>query len=215
PQATIKNVNIFGNDRTNDHVLRRELFTRPGNKFSRTDIIRSIRQISNLGFIDPEKVNPVPKPNPQDGTVDIDYNVAEKSSDQLELSAGFGGGVGFTGTVGIVFNNFSLRNIFKFKEWDPLPMGDGQKLSIRYQSNGKFFNSANLSFTEPWLGGKKPTALTVSAVYGRQSYSDEGGYAGDPNDHYLRNFGGGIRVQSLLGWGTDVYLSLRGVGNIK
>jgi len=210
PQATIKNVGIFGNDRTNDHVLRRELFTRPGYKFSRADIIRSVRQISNLGFIDPEKVVPQPKPNLADGTVDIDYNVVEKSSDQLELSAGFGGGIGFTGTVGIVFNNFSLRNFFKFKEWDPLPMGDGQKLSIRYQSNGKFFNSANLSFTEPWLGGKKPTALTVSAVYGRQSYSDSG-YLGNPNDHYLRNFGGGVTLSKRLKWPDDNFIFSYGI----
>src|SRR5690554_2202762 len=157
PQATIKRIQITGNDRTNDHVLCRELFTLPGNKFSRADIIRSIRQVANLGFIDPEKVNPIPIPNYMDGTVDINYEVAEKSSDQLELSAGFGGGIGFTGTIGIVFNNFSLKNIANFKAWDPLPMGDGQKLSIRYQSNGLWFNSANLSFTEPWLGGKKPT----------------------------------------------------------
>lgn len=210
-QATIKNINIFGNDRTNDHVLRRELFTRPGNKFSRADVIRSIRQISNLGFIDPEKVNPVPKPNMMDKTVDIDYNVAEKSSDQLELSAGFGGGIGFTGTIGIVFNNFSLRNIFKFREWDPLPMGDGQKLSLRYQSNGKFFNSANLSFTEPWLGGKKPTALTVSAVYGRQAYDSSGYYSGNANAHYLRNFGGGVSLSKRLQWPDDNFVFSYGI----
>lgn len=211
-QATIKNINIYGNDRTNDHVLRRELYSLPGEKFSRTDIIRSIRQISQLGFIDPEKVNPVPRPNLADHTVDIDYNVAEKSSDQLELSAGFGGGIGFTGTIGIVFNNFSLRNIFKLKEWDPLPMGDGQKLSLRYQSNGKFFNSANLSFTEPWLGGKKPTALTVSAVYGRQSYSDSGGYyTGNPNDHYLRNFGGGVSLSKRLNWPDNYFVFSYGI----
>lgn len=206
PQATIKNIGILGNDRTNDYVLRRELFTRPGYKFSRTDIIRSIRQLSNLGFIDPEKVNPVPKPNYADGTVDIDYNIVEKSSDQLELSAGFGGGIGFTGTVGIVFNNFSLRNIFNFKEWQPLPMGDGQKLSIRYQSNGKYFNSANLSFTEPWLGGKKPMALTVSAVYGRQAYSGDGTIQGDPNQHYLRNWGGGVTLSRRLNWPDNNFI---------
>lgn len=211
PQATIKNVSLFGNDRTNDYVLRRELFTRPGDKFSRTNIIRSIRQLSNLGFIDPEKVNPVPKPNYADGTVDIDYNVVEKSSDQLELSAGFGGGIGFTGTVGIVFNNFSLKNFFNFKEWDPLPMGDGQKLSIRYQSNGKYFNSANLSFTEPWLGGKKPTALTVSAVYGRQAYSSNGTLQGDPNQHYLRNFGGGVTLSKRLKWPDDNFIFSYGI----
>ncbi len=211
PQATIKNIGIFGNDRTNDHVIRRELFTLPGNKFSRTDIIRSIRQISNLGFIDPEKVNPVPKPNQADQTVDIDYNIVEKSSDQLELSAGFGGGVGFTGTIGIVFNNFSLRNIFNFKEWDPLPMGDGQKLSLRYQSNGLWFNSANFSFTEPWLGGKRPTALTVSGVYGRQSYSESGIYNGSPSDHYLRNFGGGVTLSKRLKWPDDNFVFSYGI----
>jgi outer membrane protein insertion porin family len=211
PQATIKNIGILGNDRTNDHVIRRELFTLPGNKFSRTDIIRSIRQISNLGFIDPEKVNPVPKPNYADQTVDIDYNVVEKSSDQLELSAGFGGGVGFTGTIGIVFNNFSLRNIFNFKEWDPLPMGDGQKLSLRYQSNGLWFNSANFSFTEPWLGGKRPTALTVSGVYGRQSYSDGGIYSGSPSDHYLRNYGGGVTLSKRLKWPDDNFVFSYGI----
>lgn len=212
PQATIKNINIFGNDRTNDHVLRRELFTRPGYKFSRTDIIRSIRQISNLGFIDPEKVNPVPKPNAADGTVDIDYNVAEKSSDQLEVSAGFGGGIGFTGTVGIVFNNFSLRNILKLKEWDPLPMGDGQKLSLRYQSNGKYYNSANLSFTEPWLGGKKPTALTVSATYSRYSNTTSvNGSLPDPDANYLRNFGGGITLSKRLKWPDDNFVFSYGI----
>jgi outer membrane protein insertion porin family len=200
PQATIKNITISGNDRTNDHVLRRELYTLPGNKFSRADVIRSLRQLQNLGYVDPEKVIPTPKPNLADGTVDIDYNVTEKSSDQLELSAGFGGGVGFTGTVGIVFNNFSMRNLFNLKAWDPLPMGDGQKLSIRYQSNGLWYNSANLSFTEPWLGGKKPTALTINAIYGRQSYSDDGYYEGNPNDHYLRNIGGGVSLSKRLKW---------------
>lgn len=208
PQATIKNITIAGNDRTNDHVIQRELFTLPGSKFSRSDIIRSIRQISNLGFIDPEKVNPIPKPNMADGTVDIEYNVAEKSSDQLELSAGYGQGIGFTGTVGISFNNFSLKNFFKFKEWDPLPMGDGQKLSIRYQSNGKWFNSANLSFTEPWLGGRKPTALSVSAMYGRQAYGGGGTsiYDGNPNEHYLTYFGGGVSLSKRLRWPDDNFV---------
>lgn len=212
PQATIKNITISGNQRTNDYVIRRELFTLPGNKFSRADIIRSIRQISNLGFIDPEKVNPLPKPNYEDGTVDIDYGIVEKSSDQLELSAGFGGGVGFTGSLGVVFNNFSLRNIANFKAWDPLPMGDGQKLSIRYQSNGLWFNSANLSFTEPWLGGKKPISLTVSTTYGRQSYSSSGVYGGgNPNDHYLTNIGGGVSVSKRLKWPDNNFLLSFGV----
>ncbi len=208
PQATIKDITISGNDRTNDHVLRRELYTLPGAKFSRSDIIRSIRQVSNLGFIDPEKVNPIPKPNMADGTVDIDYNVAEKSSDQLELSAGYGNGM-FMGTVGISFNNFSLNNFFKFKEWDPLPMGDGQKLSIRYQSNGKWFNSANLSFTEPWLGGRKPTALSVNLMYGRQAYGDGSSISyldGDPTQHYLTYWGGGVSLSKRLRWPDDNFV---------
>jgi outer membrane protein insertion porin family len=211
PQATIKNITISGNDRTNDHVLRRELFTLPGNKFSRADIIRSIRQISMLGFIDPEKVNPEPKPNLADGTVDINFNVAEKSSDQLELSAGFGGGIGFTGTVGIVFNNFALRNLFKFKEWDPLPMGDGQKLSLRYQSNGRWYNSLNFSFTEPWLGGKRPTALTVSGVYGRYSVGSVDGSSSSPNNRYLRNFGGGVTLSKRLQWPDNNFIFSYGI----
>lgn len=209
PEATIKNVGIFGNERTNEHVIRRELFTMPGNKFSRSDIIRSIRQVANLGFVDPEKIIPTPKPNYEDGTVDIDYAITEKSSDQLELSAGFGGGIGFTGTVGIVFNNFSLRNLFKLKEWDPLPMGDGQKLSLRYQSNGLWYNSANFSFTEPWLGGKKPTALTVSGVYGRYSGAMYGG--GSPNDSYMIFYGGGATISKRLRWPDDAFVFSYGV----
>lgn len=212
PQATVKNISISGNDRTNDHVLRRELFTLPGAKFSRADIIRSIRQISNLGFIDPEKVNPVPKPNYNDGTVDIEYNVAEKSSDQLELSAGYGGFAGFMGTVGISFNNFSLKNLFKFREWDPLPMGDGQKLSLRYQSNGLWFNSANFTFTEPWLGGKKPTAFTVNGIYGRQAYADNNAAQNrDPRLHYLSYFGGGVSMSKRLRWPDDNFVFSYGI----
>lgn len=205
PQATIKNIGIFGNDRTNDYVLRRELFTRPGYKFSRSDIIRSIRQLSNLRFIDPEKVEPLPKPNMADGTVDIDYKVAEKSSDQLEISAGFGGAIGFTGTVGIVFNNFSLKNMFKLKNWDPLPMGDGQNLSVRYQSNGRFYNTANLSFTEPWLGGKKPTALTINGAYTRLARSLDGSFAG-PIGSSIQNWGGGATLSKRLKWPDDNFI---------
>src|SRR5690606_21060120 len=147
-------------------------------------------------------------PNLSKGTVDIDYNVAEKSSDQLELSAGYGGGIGFTGSLGVVFNNFALRNLFKLKEWNPLPMGDGQKLSIRYQSSGLWYNSINFAFTEPWLGGKKPTALTVSGVYGRyaQNIGDT-----NPNSSYLRNFGGGVSISKRLRWPDDNFIFSYGV----
>lgn len=163
PQATIDKVNIVGNDRTHEHVIRREIRTRPGEKFSRSDIIRSQRQIINLGYFDQEKVTPDTDVHPERGTVDITYSVAEKPSDQLELSAGWGGFQGVIGTLGVTFNNFSMRNLFHKKQWDPLPTGDGQKLSLRGQSNGKFYQSYNFSFTEPWLGGKKPSSFSVGA----------------------------------------------------
>jgi outer membrane protein insertion porin family len=162
PQATIKNVNISGNDKTKEYVIRRELRTVPGEKFSRSDLIRSQREIINLGYFNQEKLGMQPVPNSDDGTVDINYSVEEKSSDQLELSAGWGGGIGLTGTLGVTFNNFSIKNIWKKSSWDPLPTGDGQKLSLRYQSNGRFFRSFNFTFTEPWLGGKKRNSFSVN-----------------------------------------------------
>ncbi|MEM9836293.1 MAG: POTRA domain-containing protein, partial [Bacteroidota bacterium] len=167
PQATIDKVTIQGNDRTHEHVVRRELRTRPGDKFSRSDIIRSQREIINLGYFNPEALGINTPVNQDRGTVDIEYTVEEKPSDQLELSAGWGGRRGVIGTLGVTFNNFSLRNLFNKEAWHPLPQGDGQRLSVRAQTNGRFFQSYNLSFTEPWLGGKKPTSLTVAGFYNR------------------------------------------------
>lgn len=164
PQATIDRVIIKGNDRTHEHVIRRELRTKPGEKFSRSDIIRSQREIINLGYFNQEKLGVNTPVNAQRGTVDIEYSVEEKPADQLELSAGWGGlGRGVIGTLGVSFNNFSARNIKDRSTWSPLPQGDGQKFSVRGQTNGKFFQSYNGSFTEPWLGGKKPTSFTLSA----------------------------------------------------
>jgi len=161
-QATIREVRIMGNTKTNEKVIRRELRTLPGNKFSRTDLIRSQREIVNLGYFDPQQLDVVPIPNPETGTVDIEYRVVEKPSDQLELSAGWGGSGsagGLFGTLGVNFTNFSLKNIGDKKAWTPLPSGDGQRLGIRVNSNGKSYQSYSVSFTEPWLGGKKPLAL--------------------------------------------------------
>ncbi len=163
-QATIANVGIAGNDRTHEHVIRRELRTRPGNKFSRSEIIRSQRSLMNLGYFNPETMDIQTPVNQQNGTVDVNYVVEETPSDQLELSAGYGGSSGLLGTLGITFNNFSLANIKDKSTWSPLPQGDGQKLSLRVQSNSRFFSSANFSFTEPWLGGKNPTSFTVGGV---------------------------------------------------
>lgn len=172
PQATIDKVVINGNDRTHEHVIRRELRTQPGDKFSRSDIIRSQRQIINLGYFNPENLGINTPVNPQRGTVDIEYTVEERPSDQLELSAGWGGvGRGVIGTLGVSFNNFSARNIFKKESWSPLPQGDGQRLSVRAQTNGRFFQSYNLSFTEPWLGGKKPNSFSAAGFYTRFNLS--------------------------------------------
>ena len=202
-QATIRDINITGNERTNEHVIRRELRTLPGNKFSRSELIRSQREIANLGFFDQEKIGIQPKPHPEDGTVDIDYSVVEKSSDQLQLSAGFGGGVNFYGNVGVTFNNFAIRNIFKPKMWDPLPVGDGQKFSISYASNGAYYNSLSTAFTEPWLGGHKPNALTANIVYSKYSAAAIGT---DPNLSFLRMAGGGLSMGKRLNWPDNYFV---------
>ncbi len=167
-QATIRNVTVVGNTKTNDHVVMREIRTRPGQLFRRSDVIRSQRELASLGYFDPEKIQVNPKPDPYTGTVDIEYVVVERPSDQVELSGGWGAGR-VVGTLGVSFNNFSARNIFKGSAWRPLPSGDGQKLSIRAQSNGLFFQSYNASFTEPWLGGKKPNSLSFTFYHSVQS----------------------------------------------
>jgi outer membrane protein insertion porin family len=176
PQATIDEVVIKGNTRTHEHVIRRELRTQPGQKFSRSDIIRSQRQIIALGYFNPENLDIQTPVDQANGTVDIIYVVEERPSDQLELSAGWGGfgRSKIIGTLGVTFNNFSLRNIFNKDAWSPLPQGDGQRLSIRAQTNGDFFQSYNFSFTEPWLGGKKPNSFTIGGVltkYNQEIYS--------------------------------------------
>ncbi len=215
PQATIKNIRISGNDRTKEYVIRRELRTIPGEKFSRTDLIRSQREIAQLNYFNQEKIGIEPVPNPEDGTVDINYRVEEKSSDQLELSAGWGGSIGLTGTLGVSFNNFSIRNIFKKTAWDPLPMGDGQKLSLRVQSNGKAFRSYNFSFTEPWLGGKKRNALTVSVYntkYGQTYDPITGLYdPGIADSRYISTTGATVSLAKQLKWPDDFFSLSMGI----
>lgn len=176
PQATIDKVVITGNDRTHEHVIRRELTTLPGQKFSRSDIIRSQRKVLALGYFNQETMGINTPVNEQRGTVDIEYDVEEQSSDQLELSAGYqpadqyyGTSGGLIGTLGLTFNNFSLRNIFNKEAWHPLPTGDGQKLSVRAQSNGNYYQSYNFSFTEPWMGGKRPNSFTLAAYHTKYS----------------------------------------------
>jgi outer membrane protein insertion porin family len=209
PQARVKNVTIAGNEKTKDYVIRRELRTIPGELFSRSDLIRSQRELANLQFFNQETINPGVVPNADDGTVDINWKLEEKSSDQLELSAGWGGGVGLTGTLGVTFNNFSIRNIWKKSAWDPLPTGDGQKLSLRYQSNGRAYRSLSASFTEPWLGGKKRNSLTFGI--NNSKYSN----AFDPftgqidrarsDTNYLRTTGFSISLGKQLKWPDDFF----------
>lgn len=160
-QARINRVTVSGNTRTNDHVILREIRTRPGQLFSRSAIIRSQREIIQLGFFDQEKIDVNPVPNPADNTVDLEYIVEETSSDQIELSGGWGANR-IIGTVGISFNNFSTRNLFNREAWRPLPTGDGQRLSLRAQTYGRGYISYSASFTEPWLGGRRPNSLSVS-----------------------------------------------------
>lgn len=209
PQATIKNVNITGNEKTKEYVIRRELRTVPGEKFSRAELIRSNREIANLGYFNQEKIGIDPVPNQDDGTVDINYSVEEKSSDQLELSAGWGGGIGLTGTLGVSFNNFSVKNILNKASWDPLPTGDGQKLSLRVQSNGRAFRSYNFSFTEPWLGGKKRNSFTVSLYSTKYSNSYDpytGTYSRKAADTaYLKTLGVSVALGKQLKWPDDYF----------
>jgi outer membrane protein insertion porin family len=210
PQATIRNVNIFGNERTKDHVIRRELRTVPGEKFSRSDLIRSQRELANLQYFNQEKINPGVNPNQEDGTVDINWGLEEKSSDQLELSAGWGGGIGLTGTLGVSFNNFSIKNIWRKESWDPLPTGDGQKLSLRIQSNGKAYQSYNFSFTEPWLGGKKRNSLTFSlskSNFRNGAYNPFNGKYEFSDTTSLKTFSAQVSLGKQLKWPDD-YFSL-------
>lgn len=211
-QATINKVTVMGNTKTNDHVIYREIRTRPGQLFRRSDIIRTQRELSQLGYFDPEKLGVTPTPNPADGTVDIEYKVEEKPSDQVELSGGWGGGR-VVGTLGLSFNNFSMRNIFKPSAWSPLPTGDGQKFSIRAQTNGIYYQSYNMSFTEPWLGGKKPNSLSVNAFYslfnatGEKKFTKdtEGNKILNPNRSTMSIIGASVGFGKRLKWPDDFF----------
>ena len=201
-QATIDKILISGNTKTNDHVIQREIRTFPGDKFSRADLIRSQRELSQLGYFDPEKIEILPKPNPAKGTVDIEYNLTEKPSDQLQLSGGYGGYFGLVGSLGLSFNNFSARNILKFKDWSPLPAGDGQKLNLSVQANGPTYQSYSISFSEPWLGGRRPNSLTVAVSHSIQNLGN-----------YNRNLGslnGGI-----LSSGSNAYYGGTNQGKLQ
>lgn len=201
PQATISAVEILGNDRTNEHVIRRELRTYPGDLFSKTNIMRSMRELAALGYFNPETLGINPIPNVADGTVKLQYTVEEKSSDQLELSAGWGAGM-FVGTLGLRFANFSIQNLFKKEAWRPIPSGDGQSLSIHWSTNGTQYQSLNLSFVEPWLGGRKPTSLSLSFMYSKYDYSK---FLWNPSDDFFKIIGGTMGIGTRLKWPDDFF----------
>ena len=205
-QATFNNIIINGNTITNEKIARRALFTRPGYLFSQTDLERSIRELSSIGHFDPEKFQSADGfsvlPNQVNNTVDIAYNLEEKANSQLELSGGWGGDM-FVGTLGVSFNNFSLKRIFDKKAWRPVPLGDGQTLAIRFQTNGTYYTALTANFVEPWLWGKKPTALNVSAYYTRQTNSY---YFYQNSDEYMEVFGAAIGIGTRLKWPDNYFV---------
>ncbi|MEJ7643135.1 MAG: POTRA domain-containing protein [Chryseolinea sp.] len=206
-QAIIDEVTISGNDRTSDHVIRRELSTVPGQKFRRSDIIRTQQRLGQLGYFAPDKIGQALNPNPANGTVDIEWQVEEQSNDQVELSGGWGGYYGFVGTLGLTFNNFSIRNIPHLKNWKPLPVGDGQKLSLRVQANGRSFQSYSFSFTEPWLGGRKPHSFSVSYVRSLSRYAGQGAKSYNDLNSMLKADNFSVGLGRMLEW-PDNYFTL-------
>lgn len=203
--ATINRVIIKGNIKTSEHVVRRELYTRPGELFSKTDLMRSYREIANLGHFNAENIGINPIPNQADGTVDIEYALEERANDQLELSGGWGGGYGFVGSVGVRFTNLAVGHLFEKERWTPVPTGDGQTLSIRAQSN-VYYRAFNISFIEPWFGGKKPTSFSVSTNYTVLRDRTYGSSLKDiKNAGSFKTIGGSIGLGKRLHWPDDYF----------
>lgn len=202
-QATISKVLISGNTKTNEHVIRREIRTMPGELFSKSDIMRTNRELAQMGHFDPEKMNVIPMPNQADGTVDLKYILEEKPNDQLEVSGGWGANM-FVGTIGIRFTNFSARRVFEKGAWRPVPSGDSQSLALRAQTNGSYYKAFSLSFQEPWLGGKRPTSLSVSLYHTIQNNST---YLYQSSSQYMKVSGASVGLGKRLKW-PDNYFTL-------
>lgn len=210
-QATIKRIKVKGNTKTNDHVIFREMYTKPGQLFSRSDIIRTTRELATLQYFNAETLNPTLEPDPADGTVDIVYNVEETSSDQVELSAGWGYNRLML-SLGLTLNNFSFKKMFKKEAWRPIPCGDGQKLSFRVQTYGTNYLYYGASFTEPWLGGKKPNSLTGSIYHSTytKDYPKSSEYYG-----YFNQTGVSIGIGQRLKWPDDYFTIYNGINIIR
>ncbi|HNW48581.1 MAG TPA: outer membrane protein assembly factor BamA [Bacteroidales bacterium] len=198
--ATFSRIIINGNNITNEKIVRRQVMTKPGYLFSQTDLERSLRELASMGHFDPEKImSPTGyniMPNYNASTVDVSYNVEEKPNSQFELAGGWGGNT-FVGTLGLSFNNFSIGRVFKKSAWRPVPLGDGQQFSLRFQTNGTYYTAFSASFSEPWLTGKKPTSLNISAYYTRQTNSN---YFYQNSGQSMEVFGFGVGVGTRLKW---------------
>ncbi|HQN92793.1 MAG TPA: outer membrane protein assembly factor BamA [Prolixibacteraceae bacterium] len=203
PQATIDRVIIQGNTKTHEQVARRELYTLPGDLFSKTQLMRSYRQLAQLGHFDQERIGIDPMPKQENGTVDIKYSLVERANDQVELSGGWGMGM-FVGSLGLKFTNFSAQNIFTPEAWRPLPTGDGQTLSVRAQTNGKYYQQYSLSFMDPWFGGKKPNNFSISVYYSKLTRTDASYSYSNPYSTY--SYGG-------MGYNTNGYNNPYGMNN--
>ena len=212
-QARISNVTLSGNTKTFDHVVLRELYTRPGQLFSRSDVVRSIRELATLGFFNQESINPDVKPNFTDNTVDIEYEVEEAAADQIRFSAGVAA-KRLMLEAGLQFSNFSMRNLFNKSAWKPLPMGDGQKLGVNVRTFGKTYIYYGMSFTEPWLGGRKPNSLSMSFY---QSFYSNGDYYERTDDNYgwlmMTGLSGGLGRR--LTWPDDYFSLYQGVNILR
>lgn len=206
-QAIINNVDIKGNTRTNDFVIRRELRTIPGELFSRDDLIRSVRELGQMGYFNAESIVPKVEPNAENGTVDITYELEEDNkNNQISASAGWGGHM-VIGTLGLQLTNFSMRKLFDADAWTPFPVGDGQRIGISFQTNGSYYYSGSLSFAEPWLGGRRPNSLSTSVYY---TYQDDSYYY-DVSNYHIRIIGASVSLGRRLAWPDDYFTFSQGL----
>lgn len=221
-QAVISKIGISGNTRVYEHVVRRELRTKPGQLYNKSDIMRTLREVAQMGHFDPENLQPEILPNQENGTVDINYNLETKSSDQIELSAGYGA-TGVTGSLGLKFTNFAIQNLFKPETYKIVPQGEGQTFSLKATTNGQYYSSFSASFLDPWFGKKRPNSLSLSAYFSMQSgvspryseayntsyysqtYGTSYGYEVDP-DQYLHTFGASLGWGTRLKWPDDYFM---------
>ena len=211
-ETFLNHVSVEGNDKTNDHVIYRELRTRPGQKYNKSDIIRSIRELGQLGFFDAEQIQPdITNANPNEGTVDVGWKLVESGSSQIELQGGFGGG-GFIGTLGLSFSNFSIGNIFKKEAYKPVPSGDGQTFALRLQAS-RTFRVYSLNFSEPWLGGKKPVRFNLSLSRTQQFLTnlEDGRFVPDKNRQFSIT-GINLGLAKRVKWPDDFFTVSHSLG---